>query len=330
MNVARRATSVSDRTLNRLIRGTIMVLAVAVPLAVAIHFLDRGTDHGPTLIERQIEEATAVVRKTPDQIGPRLTLARLYQAANKPGDARQQYDEILKAEPTNKSALVLRAGILLDKGDLDGAQKDYASVVKLASGGEFAPVDRLLGQAYYGLGETALKRSDPKAAASAFSKAVKIDRTDADAWYQLGIASLDAGQPKAAVEAFKRAVLFVPTGWPEPYAGLSESYAKLGQDAYAEYARAMADFSRDRVDAAQARLEPLASGPARVDAMLGLGMIAETKADRPAALRWYRQVLAADRDNFNAQAGLSRLGAGAPPSHDATSQSGGTTSNGTS
>ncbi len=66
------------------------------------------------------------------------------------------------------------------------------------------------------------------------------------------------------------------------------------------------------------------------EATLGLGMIAETTADRAVAVRWYRKVLAADPGNFNALAGLSRLGSAAPPAHGqekaGTSASNGATS----
>ena len=313
-----RALPVSDRTLSRLIRGAVMVLAVAVPLAVALHFLDRGPDHGPTLIDRQIAAASAAVRKTPNEVGPRLLLAQLYQGASRPDDALEQYDQVLTVKPKITPALIGRADILLDKGDLDGAARAYERVVKISSGGEFANVDKNLEHAYYGLGSVTLKQSRAKDAVSALESAVAINAADADAWYLLGVAALQADTPKRAVEALQKAVLFVPTGWCEPYDALSQAYAKLGSTAYAEYAGAMTDFCKNRLDAAGRRLATLTSGPARVDALLGLGLVTETRGDRAAAMRWYKKVLAADRANFNAQAGLSRLGAGQAPTHTPT------------
>ena len=328
MSGIRRSSPVSDQTLNRLIRGGIMVLAVGIPLLVALYFLDRGPDHGPTLIERQIATAEAVVRKTPSQLGPRLALAQVYQAAEQPDNALEQYDEVLTISVGNKTALLGRGDILLDRGDLQGAAKAFKKVTTKASGGEFSGVDPQLEHAYFGLGSVALQQDRAGDAVTALTQAVKINATDADAWYLLGTASLQAGKAGPAVDALERAVLFVPTGWCEPYEALSQAYAKLGRAANAEYAGAMVDFCKNRPDAATRRLQTLTSGATALDAMVGLGMIAETTTDRAAAVRWYRKALAKDPGNFNALAGLSRLGVAKPPAH-APAPSGTTSSSGT-
>ena len=326
MSVIERLSSVSDTTLNWLIRGAIMVLAIGIPLLAALYFLDHGTDHGPTLIERQIATAEDVVRKAPDQLGPRIALAQVYQAARRPDSALEQYDEVLKVSALNKTALLGRGDILLDKGDLVGAAKAFKKVADTAAGGEFSGIDPQLEHAYYGLGSVALKQDRARDAVSAFEHAVTIKSTDADAWYLLGTAALQAGDAEHAAGALERAILFVPTGWCEPYDALSQAYAKLGRGAKAEYAAAMVDFCKNRTSAAVSRLEGLTSGPAALEAMLGIGMIAETTNDRAAAVRAYRKVLAADPGNFNALSGLSRLGA-KPVAHP-KSPSGGSSSNG--
>lgn len=312
-NVPSRIPSVSDRTLMRLIRWGLMALVVGVALVFGVHFLfNRGVDPGPTLVERQIEAAKDAVKKAPDEIEPRLVLAQVYSAASQPDKALEQYDEVLKVKPRQKTALLGRGDILLANGDLGGAARAYEKVVDTAKGGEFARVDRQLEHAYYGLGTIALAQNRAKDAVTAAEAAVEIDATDADAWYLLGTSAIKAGAPARAAEALRRAVLFVPTGWCEPYAALSQAYAKLGRPADAEYAGAMVDFCQQRPGQAAQRLQALTSGPAAVDAMLGLGMIAEGQADRAGAISWYQKVLAADPESFNALAGLSRLGA-APP-----------------
>ncbi len=302
-----RISSVSDRTLTRLIRGALMALVVGILLAVGVHFLTRA-DHGPTLVERQIEAAQDAVRKAPGEIGPRLLLAQVYRAANRPDSALEQYDEVLKVDAHQKTALLGRGDILRAKGDLAGAAKSYKKVIGTSRGGEFARVDLQLEHAYYGLGSIALAQGRAKDAVIAAEAAVKIDPTDADAWYLLGTGNLKAGAPERAVQALRRAVLFVPTGWCEPYAALSRAHTKLGRPAEAEYAGAMVDFCQQRPGQAVRRLRALTSGPAAIDAMLGLGMIAEAQGDRAGAIRWYQEVLAAESANFNARAGLIRLG----------------------
>ena len=48
------------------------------------------------------------------------------------------------------------------------------------------------------------------------------------------------------------------------------------------------------------RLTALTSGSAAIDAMLGLGMVAEASSNRDEAVSWYRKVLAADAKNTTA------------------------------
>lgn len=316
----------SNQTLDRLIRGGVLVLVIGIALLAALFVLGRGDDHGPTLVERQVTAAEQAVRNAPDEIGPRLALAQAYLQASRADDALEQYDQVLTVSPGHKAALLGRGDIMLDRGDLEEAAKAFSKVTTTASGGQYSGIDPQLEHAYYGLGSVALQQDRPRDAVRALERAVVIGSTDADAWYLLGTAALAAGDAQRAVEALQRAVLFVPTGWCEPYGALSRAHAELGRTANAEFAGAMVDFCQGKTDAAVRRLEPLVSGPVALDAMLGLGMITETTNDRAAAVRWYRKVLAADAGNFNARAGLSRLGV-EPPAQP-VSPSGGSSSHG--
>jgi hypothetical protein len=124
------------------------------------------------------------------------------------------------------------------------------------------------------------------------------------------VAWLKDGKPKFAVDALKQALLFVPTGWCEPYTQLSLAYGKLSQAPQATYAGAMADFCHKKPADAQRRLKTLTTGPVKVEAMLGLGLIAETGSSTAEAISWYKQALVVDPANVNATSSLSRLGAG--------------------
>lgn len=312
MHMAKALRTPSDRTLNRLIVGSILVLVIGIPLVGVIYFLDQSVDPGPTLIQRQVATAEGAVRTQPNNVGLRLVLATAYVEAGRIDDAIHQYDEILKVNSAHRGALLGKAGVLAGKGDLNGAKALYQQMVEQAKGGEFAGADPQLEQAYYGLGSVAVKQGRVADAVTALEAALKIDATDADAWNLLGAARLKAGAPDKAVEALRKAILFVPTGWSEPYATLAQAYKALGKTAEAEYAAAMADFSDRRPAQAKQRLETLTSGPVAVDAMLGLGMISETEGDRDAAARWYQKVLALDPQNFNAQVGLGRIGGETP------------------
>ncbi|MHB1475104.1 MAG: tetratricopeptide repeat protein [Dermatophilaceae bacterium] len=310
MKLSRRSTSVSDRTLSRLLRLGVLVLTIGVLAFAGIYYQDQHVDATPSLISRQTQTAEQAVRKAPGNLGARLALATAYQANQRMDDALKQYDEILKVDGGNRAALLGRGGVLMAKGDLTAAAASYQKIVGKAAPGEFAGNDPQLAQAYFSLGQIALKQGRAKDAVSSLESAVKIDPGDADAWYALGTANLKAGAPERAVEALRTALKFVPTGWCEPYTALNQVYQKLGRTSEAEYAGAMVDFCQKRPADAKRRLQTLTSGPTAVDAMLGLGMIAETESDRQSATRWYQKVLAADPKNFNASTGLTRLGAG--------------------
>lgn len=304
-----------EKTLDRLIRIGLVLVAVVVVVEVANYALDR-LNKPPSLVERQISAAEKAVREDPNETGLRLKLAELYRAADRPDSALTQYDEVLKLEEDQSTALLGRGEVLAEKGDSSEAAKSFNKVIK-SSEGQFTGVDPQLEAAYYGLGSVLLDEGKAKKSVKALKKAVRIEAGDADAWNLLGTAALKAGSSALAVRALRQAVLFVPSGWCDPYEELSKAYRKLHRKPYAQYAAAMVDLCENRPADATHRLRPLASGPAAVDAMLGLGMAAEAESHRAAAARWYRKVLAVDADNFNARSNLTRLsepeGGGAAP-----------------
>ncbi|NMM22443.1 MAG: tetratricopeptide repeat protein [Phycicoccus sp.] len=287
----------------------VLVLVIGVLAFAGIYYQDQHVDAGASMIDQQTQAAEQAVKKTPNNIGARLELAAAYQLENRMDDALKQYDEVLKADGNHRAALLGRGSVLTAKGDLKGADAAYRKIVGSAGKGEFAGQDTQLAEAYYALGQIALKQGRAKEAVTRVEAAVKIDPGDADAWYLLGTANLKAGAPERAAEAFRTALKFVPTGWCEPYAQLTQVYKQLGDKPQAEYAGAMVDFCQKRPADAKLRLQALTSGPVAVDSMLALGMIAEKASDREGAIRWYQKVIGKDSKNFNARTGLSRLSA---------------------
>jgi tetratricopeptide (TPR) repeat protein len=308
--LAGRAAAVSDRGVRRMMVTGLLVLALGVPAFGLFYYRDQHVDPGPSLIDRQVASAENAVRKAPADIGLRLALAAAYRSAGRLDAALTQYDETLKVQDANRVALLGRGDILVAKKDLTGASKAFAAVIKNSGDGEFAQADPQLEKAHFKLGEIALKQGQPKVAVKSLTAAVRIEPTDADALYLLGTAQLRAGAAKQAIDSLHQAVAFVPTGWCEPYGKLSQAYQTVGQNAQSSYATAMVSFCQGDNEAARTRLAGLTTGPVRIDAMVGLGMIAEAADDRAAAAGWYRKVVALDKDNFSATNGLSRLAAG--------------------
>jgi tetratricopeptide (TPR) repeat protein len=175
-----------------------------------------------------------------------------------------------------------------------------------------AMVDPQREAAFYGLGSIALSQDRPADAVAALTEALKINRTDADALNLLGTALLGTGDTENAIKALRSAIALVPVGWCEPYAQLGAAYAAAGTSAGAQYGSGMVALCEQRIAEAEQLLTPLVEGPFATDALIGLGLAAEERGDQAAATDFYARVYAADPTNFNAIAGLNRLGAPAP------------------
>jgi tetratricopeptide (TPR) repeat protein len=310
MKLTQRTTSVSARTTTWLIRLGVTVLVIGVAAFGFIYYQDQHVDAGPSLLGRQTQAAEAAVKKTPNNIAARLQLAAAYRSDKRMNDALKQYDEILKAEGNHRTALLGRGSTLTATGDLEEAAAAYRKITGAAVKGEFAAQDPQLAEAHYFLGSILLKQGKTKEAITELQGALKIDRTDSDALYLLGVARLKQGEAQLAVDALKQALRFVPTGWCEPYSQLVQAYGKLGSVPQATYAGGMLDFCQNRPADAIRQLKTLTAGPVAVDAMVGLGLIAETASNRDEAVAWYKKALAVDPANISAISSLSALGVG--------------------
>ena len=310
MKEDRRGPSVSDRTFSLLMRVGVMVLAIGVATFGFMYYQDQHVNAGPSLVGRQIAGAEAAVAKAPNDIQTRLQLAAAYLQDKRPDDALKQYDEILTAEKGNRTALLGRGGVLISKGDLAAASVDYHKITDVAAKGEYAGADPQAQEAHYYLGSIALKQGKTKEAIKELQAALTINRADSDALYLLGVAQLKDGTPKLAVASLNEAVLFVPTGWCEPYTQLALAYGKLAQAPQKAYATAMGTFCLKKPADAKSQLKTLAKGPVAVQALLGLAVIAETESNNAEAVTWYKQVLSVDRKNAAATSALTRLAAG--------------------
>lgn len=308
MKSSRPKTAVPGQRSAWALRLGVLLLVVGVAAFGFIYYQDQHVVAGPSLAGRQIEGAEAAVKKTPNNLSARLALASAYRSDKRIDDALKQYDEILKADKANRSALLGRGNILLAQGELKAAAATYRKITATAKKGEFAGADTQLQEAHYYLGSIALKQENTKEALTELQAAVRIDRTDSDALYLMGVAHLKDGKAQLAADSLEQALRFVPTGWCEPHSQLAVAYGKLAQVPQATYAGAMADFCQKKPAEAKRRLKTLTTGPVAVDALLGLGLIAETESNKTDAISWYKQALTVDRKNISAISALSRLG----------------------
>ena len=220
----------------------------------------------------------------------------------------------------HRVALVGLGTLLYAQGDYQGAATKFREIVDTGVKGEFASADTILQESMYYLGSIDLRAGRTDQAIEEVSGALRIDRADSDSLYLLGTALINKGEVKDGIDALRDAVAFVPKGWCDPYLAMAAAYTKLKDSAEAEYAAAMVDFCQDRPDQAIQRLQALTDGPASVEAMLGLGLVAESQADREVAAKWYRKVLKKDAQNLAASSGLARLDGGSHTPSDASDE----------
>ncbi|MFN8148199.1 MAG: tetratricopeptide repeat protein [Candidatus Nanopelagicales bacterium] len=302
-----RVDAISDRTLSRLVKWGVVALVVLVATFGVIYYLGRHVNTGPTLADRQVASAEQALRDAPKNVQTRLRLAATYQAVGRLDDAMAQYDEVLRAVPGNRTALLAKGQLVLNAGDAAQAKTLFTKITTDGSKEEFSLADPNLGAAHYFLAKIAGDSSDWKTALTEIKAALAVDRTDADSLFLQGQLQGKAGDEAGAVASYAAALSFVPTGWCEPYQAMQASYTSLGKSAFAEYAGAMAAFCQKDPEGATQRLTALADGDAKLPAMLGLALIAETQSQRDQAVGWYQKVLKVDPRNSTALTGIGRL-----------------------
>lgn len=301
-----------ERLLKRLVQGLVVLVAV---FAVVYFFGQRQTPVEQALAAPQqaILNAEAAVREKPNDIELRLNLATAYARGKRVDDALAQLKEILKAQPKYRPALLGVGQLMYEKGEYAEAKSALDKYVATVGKGEFAAQDPKLEMAYYFLGQTETALGNTQAAVDAFRAAVKINPGDADAWYGLGSRSLEINDFQTALSAFDRAVAYVPTGWCEPYDGMSKAFKGLGDASGETYASAMVRICNGGGLASAEPLKELMGTKYVVGALYGLGLAAENDSDVEAALDFYQQLLSVDRANISALSAINRLGATPEP-----------------
>jgi len=311
MRVAR-PTTITDRTLNRVIKIVGLLLVVGLIAFVLYYWNDRRVGGAPSLADQAVAAAEAQVQKTPNDVAARDHLAAAYVADNRLQDGIVQFGEALKLSATDRAALLGRGIAYIKAAQPDLAEADFQKFIAGNSAGEFATSDPQLEQAYYELGTVLLGKGDAQGAADTLEKALKIDGTDADAMYSLGVAFDKLSRQAEAVQLLKLAAAFVPVGWCEPYQELATAYSGLNKTDGAAWANGMVAMCNRQYDQADAALTPLVSGSMKVDALMGLGYSAAGRGDNAAAEKYFNQVLAVDPKNQSAVIALNSLAAGHP------------------
>jgi tetratricopeptide (TPR) repeat protein len=297
----------NDQQLNRWIKRVALLFVVVLIAFVALYVVDRFRMPTAPIVDRELAVAEELVRADPADTAARGELAELYFQKGRYEEAAAQFTALIDAQQELMPASYGRGRAYQALGQYDKAVPDFEKAVEIGLTGEMAGIDPVLAAAYFGLGSIAMEQGRTQDAIDSFTKSIDITRTDADTLLALSNALLAAGRPDEAIQRLDLAIRLVPVGWSEPYTALETAYAQTGDTALAEWAGAMAAFNNGDNATAKTRLTSIVDGEEAVQALDGLGLIAEAEGDIAGAADWFRKALAIAPEDVTATLGLARV-----------------------
>ena len=211
-------------------------------------------------------------------IEAQIRLAGLDLDRGRGDDALQATEAILKKVPTNAEALVLKARILVAKGDLKGALAAIQSADRATPGSAGTLI--VLGHINRALG-------DQDAAIKAYNDALKANPYATLALFELANLMFERGGAKAAVQFADEAVQRAPND-PAARLILAQALTRSGL-----FTRAEAELRKLEV-----------ANPKAPAVQLQIGQLYLAKGDFDGATRAFNRALAIDDTSFDGLAGL--------------------------
>jgi tetratricopeptide (TPR) repeat protein len=137
--------------------------------------------------EGAIAAFNQVVRLNPKAVAAQLELSRSYLTVGRPRDTLAFAEDVLAAQPGNADALLLQARALMGIGDIIGAERPTALLVRGYPSTSIVHVQ---------LGDLHRKKGDVAAARAAYTRALAIDPLSVEALS--GLAAIDVSAGKGA------------------------------------------------------------------------------------------------------------------------------------
>ncbi len=283
------------------------LLGLLVAAGVTMWALVSAGGSGQTLLDATLTELEEAVRKDPQSVDARLSVAIAYSARGFNDSAIEQFQEVLKLEENNQTALMGIGRIYLAQGKDDRALEPLLKVVDLNKDNPFRFSIEQLEAVYYELGTIYQRKGDYAQAATYLQAALQVNPVDADAWYVLGQTQQQAGEFEKALEAYHRSVRLVPD-YVEAYRAMAEIYRLTQEKGKEKYATGMIHLSgRSTEDALKDLQQAVALEPELAEAHEGLGLTMELLGRKEEALSNYRRALELDSTLMLSQFGIQRL-----------------------
>jgi tetratricopeptide (TPR) repeat protein len=170
------------------------------------------------VLKLAIEQYEQIVKIEPTNVDDHLLLGRLYRLDNDSQKAENELKTAVKLDPGSEEAVTTLALLYSDEGDTSHALQVLSSV----------PDTGRSAKLYAALGATYEQRKDYKSAIDAYKRAIQLDRDNLDAIRGLAENYLNDGQVDVALEQYKVIADANPED-AQTYLRMSEIYRRQGK-----------------------------------------------------------------------------------------------------
>jgi tetratricopeptide (TPR) repeat protein len=153
----------------------------------------RGNNGSDNVLKLAIEQYEQIVKIEPNNVDDHLLLGRLYRLNNDLQKAENELKTGVKLDPNSEEAITTLSLLYSDEGDTARALQVLSAV----------PDARRSAKLYAALGATYEQRKEYKSAIDAYKHAIQLDRDNLDAIRGLAENLLNDGQVDAALDQYK-------------------------------------------------------------------------------------------------------------------------------
>jgi tetratricopeptide (TPR) repeat protein len=177
-----------------------------------------GNNGSDNVLKLAIEQYEQIVKIEPSNVDNHLLLGRLYRLNNDLQKAENELKTAVKLDPDSEEAITTLSLLYTDEGDTAHALQVLSSV----------PDTRRSAKLYAALGATYEQRKEYKSAIDAYKHAIQLDRDNLDAIRGLAENLLNDGQIDAALDQYKVIADANPED-AQTYLRISEIYRRQGK-----------------------------------------------------------------------------------------------------